>query len=796
MKNRRQLHWQLVLLAVSVTLLAAAAGRSPGNGEAAAGDQASVERQSLAATKSLAALEGVQLASLPPIELETQIAQTADETNLLLFQAGTIDTSAQISRPLAEASWDGEALHIIQFTGPIQDSWLSAVEATGAQLVHYVANNGYLVWADGSSRSELDRLANSSRFLQFSAPYSANLKADRSLHQMQTASSSGAEIAVIIQMLRHNGQSQTEKLIEALVTEPLGDWAPVLNYQNMRAVVSSSSLETIAALPDVVWIEPYQAPEKMDEKQAQILAGNLNSSQSAPNGPGYLQWLKDLGFSDDPQMYPIIDITDDGIGTGIASTAAGDQTFRAAGEDDGPSRIAYIKNCTDALTASGPDGHGHINASIAGGFDTRSGGPYQDEDGYQRGMGINPFGRLAGTRVFNGPSFDLSNCDNSLVSLVKQSYRSGARIVNNSWGCAKCGYNSSSQIYDAVVRDADNIVPGNQEMLILFSAGNSGLEGLGSPANGKNVITVGASENVRPTWIDGCGFGPIHADDAQDIASYSSRGPAQGGRVKPDIVAPGTHIIGTASTAFGYNGSAICDKYQPDDQQIFAASTGTSHSVPAVAGLASLSSYWLTEKYGMEKPSPALLKAYLVAASSHLTGNGANDTLPSFNQGYGLPNMTHAFDATARIIVEQGETPQFNESGQSWSMKVRQFDGEKPLRIVMVFTDEPGLLSAGDPRVNNLDLVVQKNGVTYLGNEMSGQWSRPGGEADMVNTVEAVFLPPDELSAIDVVVKASNIVGDGVPGNRDITDQDFALVCDNCQVFEYEFHSYIPVNAP
>ncbi len=164
------------------------------------------------------------------------------------------------------------------------------------------------------------------------------------------------------------------------------------------------------------------------------------------------------------------------------------------------------------------------------------------------------------------------------------------------------------------MRDADSSTSGNQELLILFSAGNAGIQGtVGSPANGKNVIAVGASENVRPTWSDGCGLGPSDANNLQDIAIYSSRGPAPGGRVKPDLVAPGTHIAGTASTSPFYNGSGICDRYHPEAQQIFAASSGTSHSVPSVAGLASLASFRLVENYGIENPSPALLKAYLVA---------------------------------------------------------------------------------------------------------------------------------------------------------------------------------------
>lgn len=726
---------------------------------------------------------------------------SGNDSDHLRFAARSIDTTVLYSQPPATTTVDGKALHIIQFSGPIQDTWLKAVEATGAELVHYVANYGYLVWAGGSSRSQLDRLATYSDFLSFSAPYSADLKADRSLRQAQTQSSATNEIVVTIQMLRHEGRYQTEQLLDSLTVKQLTPWEPVLEYQNMRAVISTSSLATIASLPDVVWIGFYQAPEMMDEKQAQILAGNLNHNKTEPAGPGYLDWLKGHGFSDDPQKYPIIDITDDGIGTGVTETAAGDRTFRFAGDPDLESRVAFLSDCTINNDPSGADGHGHLNASIAGGYDSRNGDPYQDADGYQRGMGVNPFGRIAGTRVFDGAIFDLSNCDSSYLSLARQSYQAGARIVSNSWGCPSCtSYNAATQAYDTAVRDADSSMPGNQELLILFSAGNAGIEGtVGSPANGKNIIAVGASENVRPTWTDGCGLGPSDANNLQDIAFYSSRGPAAGGRVKPDLVAPGTHIAGTASTSPFYNGSAICDRYHPGAQQIFAASSGTSHSVPAVAGLASLASYRLSNNYGIEYASPALLKAYLVASSNHLNGEGANDDLPSNSQGFGLPNMTRAFSNTSRIIVEQGQPPQFDETGQTWSIWVRPVDKEVPVRVVMAYTDQPGLLSVEDPQVNNLDLELDIKGQTYLGNNMDGQWSLPGGEVDQVNSVEAVYLQPDEATTIEVIVKATNIGGDGVPGNEDGTDQDFALICDNCEydrIETYKLRTYFPVFVP
>ena len=95
-------------------------------------------------------------------------------------------------------------------------------------------------------------------------------------------------------------------------------------------------------------------------------------------------------------------------------------------------------------------------------------------------------------------------------------------------------------------------------------------------------LGVGAGENYdNASGTDGCGVTNGQADNAQDIVSFSSRGPCQDGRVKPDIVAPGTHIHGAASYAPGYDGSGVCDRYSPAGQTKYASSSGTSHSTPS-----------------------------------------------------------------------------------------------------------------------------------------------------------------------------------------------------------------------
>ena len=716
----------------------------------------------------------------------------ADYMDRLLMDAWPFNTQKEpVASPNGFAMDQpvGHSLQLIQFLGPVKQDWLGALAADGIEPVHYVAHNGYLVWTDQAGRERLDQMVHGRvNGLQFSGVYHSFFKVgDTLLARIAHGPPPGEHVLLTVQMYRHNGGSTSEQAIAALAVQQT-DWQPILGFQNARFLAPLGALQAIANLSDVFWVGEYLPPELHDEVQGQIMAGNYNGDMSGPSGPGYRALLASLGFSTVPADYPVVDIVDDGIGNGTVNS--GDPTFHVAGDLANPTRLAYVNNCTGGVNGSGPNGHGHINLSIAGGFDRRSGFPFRDPEGFQRGLGINPHGRFAGTRIFLGPMFDLSNCGDSDAGLILSSYLSGARITSNSWGCAFClnPYNEASQAFDAGVRDAHPALPGNQQQIIIFSAGNRGPDSntVGPPGDGKNVITVGASENFRPgdedgDWTDGCEKGPSDADNAMDVADFSSRGPAAGGRVKPELMAPGTHVQGTASTHSEYTGNSVCDQYRPSGQTTFAASSGTSHSAPAIAGLASLAYYWIENGLAGEgvnyPPSPALMKAYLMAHSTYLTGAGANDDLPSNNQGYGQPAAGLLFDDASRYLIDQ--THVFDNSGEEWIGGGSVVDPTKPVRVVLAYTDQPGAVGTS-PQVNDLNLRVEAGDDTYFGNNFSGPYSITGGRIDAENNYEAVFLPPDSADELIITVDGFNIAGDGVPQSGDGTDQDFALVCYNC----------------
>jgi hypothetical protein len=208
-------------------------------------------------------------------------------------------------------------------------------------------------------------------------------------------------------------------------------------------------------------------------------------------------------------------------------------------------------------------------------------------------------------------------------------------------------------------------------------------------------------------------------------------------------------------------------------------------AAPHISGAAALARKFFTSRNLLGDhlaPSPAMTKAYLINSASYLTGENAGGNLPAERQGWGRANLTRAFDDAKRTLVDQ--TRLFTESGQAFEIEGSLADRSRPLLVTLAWTDAPGAL-VGAASVNDLDLEITVGGVTvYRGNNFSEAISTEGGAADRLNNVESIFLPASAIPEgfngnFKITVRAANIAGDGVPGNGNALDQDFALVVYN-----------------
>ena len=744
---------------------------------------------------------------LRPDLLQDDKAEVRDDYNRILLDAARIDTTTKAVKALRKpvGDFNGKRMHLIQFVGPVQPAWREALKNTGAQIISYIPQNAYLVYGDAQAFAKLQGVAGTTASVQWDGAYLDDYK----IHpRARTVDAQGRPRVIgtdefAIQLVDDaEANAATLQLIDRLKLEPIKRQQRLLNYLNLIVRLAPDSLPVIAAQPEVVSIHPHFPRKKACERQDQIVAGNLNGN--APTAPGhlagYLAWLAGKGFTQaqfDASGF-VVDVSDSGIDDG--TTTPNHFGLYAGGNVNGTSRVVYSRlegRRNRFSTLQGCDGHGNLNAHIIGGYSAGTGFPYTDNSGFHYGLGVCPFVRLGSSVIFD-PN-DSTNPDNT--DLQSRAYRDGARISNNSWGSSSPGaYDVDAQEFDALVRDAQPgtaavPAPGNQQMVILFSAGNDGPSAttITTPGTAKNVICVGVAESVQAFGgTDGSGVDDTGADSANDVVDFSSRGPCADGRNKPDLVAPGTHISGgvpqaaspsaTGTALACYTGEGVSGgingvPFYPSGQQFYTASSGASHSTPAVAGACALLRQYFLNNF-TNAPSPAMTKAYLMNSTRYLTGAYANDTLWSASQGMGGLNLGMAFDGTPRILRDEVAADLFTASGQTRTFTGTIADARKPFRVTVAWTDAPGS-TTGNAYNNDLDLTVTVGGNTYKGNVFSGAYSVTGGTADSKNNVESVFLAAGATGGFVVTVTAANINSDGVPNNANPLDQDFALVVYN-----------------
>jgi hypothetical protein len=197
------------------------------------------------------------------------------------------------------------------------------------------------------------------------------------------------------------------------------------------------------------------------------------------------------------------------------------------------------------------DSYGHgteVSNVIAGECDTDSNTNTDNHNGvaYNAKLAFADIGTGTCTDD-DGSSCVLSPPSNAYNNLYKVLYSKGARVLSMSWG-------STSNKYTTDARYVDQFMYDYPDAILLFAAGNSGTDGVntvGTPATNKNGVAVGATLNDVLSWSD---LG-VEADDDHyfddgvsvvfskySLADFSSKGPTDDGRVKPDICGVGTYI--------------------------------------------------------------------------------------------------------------------------------------------------------------------------------------------------------------------------------------------------------------
>jgi len=666
------------------------------------------------------------------------------------------DPPAESLRLGTAATAPGDGYYVVQFGATATDEMMKSVRDAGVEILQYIPHQAYFVYASAES---MTRLANHSR-VRWIGKYEAGQKIGRVLKGQLAAARNGKALARGISPIESAKGGKALFDIAIFARADADEFAESLkgnlglgsvrierlqhNFFNIvRAEVSLTDVERVAQMPDVVGLSSVARSRNEDERSSQILAGNyLNSTtiEGAPYDPR-------TQFGADGTNVTV-SVVDDGVGI------PGDGGFYLSSLNvaNGPLRG----------TTGGAFGHGHLNATIIAG-----GTPYSGLDPlfYNYGKGVAPKANIVNiprNRVgYTGTDAEVYN---DSVTTPGPSGRP-AFISNNSWGNGTNGNHyelATEGKFDGFVRDA-TITGGADPILLIFSAGNSGVDGMTRPKVAKNIITVGNSEGLRTD------LGGTSADNMDDIAVDSSRGPAADGRIKPDVVAPGTAITG---------GRSGLDSLSGNIGTAHRWSSGSSHSAAQISGVAAVfTNWWYDNNFG-DWPSPSLVKAALINSSRDLNGNGSSAAIPNGIEGWGRPNMKSMFTPGVGMKYIDEQVP-LQTNGDGFDLIGSVADASKPIRVTLAWTDPPGV---ADPAlVNDLDLVVTVDGVPYKGNVFSGGVSVTGGNADNRNNVENVFLPAGIPAGRELKIRVNGTAlnGDGILNNGDDTDQNYSLVISN-----------------
>jgi hypothetical protein len=671
-----------------------------------------------------------------------------------LLQLGLQEENLPVTREHRE-------LFVVQFNSKITRSDRTQLESHHTVIHRYLPDDAYLVSATKKNIA-LAKLAMPS--IQAVAAFDFSWKISPELNRDYNAQSgmvSSTQTELLTLMIADS--DWVEATMDELRAMPNLKVLSIAN-RDIQIQAQASLIPTIAHMASVEWIQksPIIVQYTMPNPDP---TPSVSPSPSAPYVyTGYESGTKVMkfdaayarGYHGEGQ---IVAIADSGADSGDLSTLHPDlRTNLVAGYAIGLGGSSWAD----------PMGHGTHTAGSFVGDGTMSDGKIR---GGAYGAHLIELGMWSDILNNLAPGTDFN-------VIVGTGYDKGARVHSNSWGGA-----GNFGDYDSMASNVDDYLFHHQDILVLFAAGNSGQDldkngvidenSIGSPGTAKNVLTVGASKNyllvggIQKTLgqlRDGAtkwGVPPLRDDTLSNnpngLACFSSRGPTSDGRIKPEIVAPGTNIISTRDHQAG--AELLWGIF--DDNYLYSG--GTSMATPLTAAAAAVGRQFLVEQRQIADPSGALVKALLMHTAFDMYpgqyGTGPTQELPTrrpnVHEGYGRVDMDVATSLGAETTLVDNTVGVATGENATFNFNV---DSGKALRATLTYTDASAAAEAAKTLVNDLDLTITSpSGKVYTLN-------------DHTNNTEMLEIPAGEAGNYVITVMGTN-VPQGLSGK-----QPYALI--------------------
>lgn len=554
----------------------------------------------------------------------------------ILLKSRTIDPALERTDAAAVVARVGQrpdgAHLVLQLSGPADDVSRALLAADGITLLRYLPDDAWIARVAPGGRLEAmphERVTYAGQL----EPYDKVSASLRRPTFPAWAVEPDGRLVLRVRFQPDVSVAQGVRALEPLAVEAL---EPMAHFPGVLARVAPAALAPLAAIDEVLWIEE-RLPEAVSENDGVRAAIGSETLTSGPLG-----------------------LNGTGVGVGMWDTGVVDPAHPDFGN-----RLTVVESAAVSTHAT------HVAGTLMGSGSVSE----QQGGGDHQWAGVAPEATLF---CWNTAGDIIAETESATSPVPPDLY-----LVNNSWGFPVDGTNCDDYgDYRLLAPEFDAVVRGSaaHPITIVFSAGNERNDGdcplldgayacITPPKAAKNVIVVGATNS-----------------DDDSMTDFSSFGPVDDGRLKPDLTAPGCESSGViTSTVPGGTYGTWC---------------GTSMATPAVAGSIALLHQLHTAIHGgaATPPVPAFVKALLVATAEDLGNPG-----PDYAFGHGRIDVARAADAMLDATQLYFSVAQ----GQTSSIPFRVPDSRPSLRLVLAWSDPDALPLADPALVNNIDLWLE-----------------------------------------------------------------------------------------